>query len=195
MTEGNAATPVSFAVALSATSGQVVKVKYQIADGTATAPADYASKALTTLTFLPGETTKTVSVSVAGDMLDEPAEDFKLVLSAPTNSTIAPGAGTCTITDNDLPLSIIISNVTVTEPDTGAAMSTFTISFSAVSGQTVSVNYVTVNGTSLPATANTDYTAVPVTTLTFLPGEISKSVVVQVKGDLVKEANETFSLT
>ncbi|HEX8651582.1 MAG TPA: Calx-beta domain-containing protein [Pyrinomonadaceae bacterium] len=192
VTEGNAAMPVSFTVMLSAPSGQVVTVKHQTADGTAKTPTDYAAKALTTLTFLPGETTKTVSVSVAGDLLDEPAEDFKLVLSAPTNSTIAVGAGTCTITDNDLPPSMTISNVTVAEPDTGVAMTTFTVKLSAVSGQNVSVNYVTANGTSSPATADTDYTAVPENTLTFLPGETIKRVVVQVKGDLVKEANETF---
>ncbi|HEX8492539.1 MAG TPA: Calx-beta domain-containing protein [Pyrinomonadaceae bacterium] len=192
VTEGNVATPVSFAVTLSAPSGQVVTVKYQTADGTATAPADYTSKPLTTLTFLPGETTKTIAVSIAGDLLDEAAESFKLMLSAPANSTIATGTGTCIITDNDLPPSITISNVTVTEPDTGAVMTTFNISFSAVSGQNVSINFATANGTSLPAIANTDYAAVPLTTLTFLPGETSKSITIQVKGDLVKEADETF---
>ena len=112
VTEGDAATPVNFTVTLSAPSGRVVTVKYQTANGTAKAPADYAVKPLTTLTFLPGETTKTVSVSVAGDLLDEPAEDFKLVLSAPTNSTLAAEAGTCTITNNDLPPSMTISDVT-----------------------------------------------------------------------------------
>jgi hypothetical protein len=126
--------------------------------------------------------------------LDEAAESFKLVLSSPANATIAAGVGTCTITDNDPPPSITITNATVTEPDTGALTATFTVKLSAASGQTVSVKYATANGTSPQATAGTDYTAIPLTTLTFTPGQTAKSILVQVKGDLTKEPNETFAV-
>ncbi|HYY58361.1 MAG TPA: Calx-beta domain-containing protein [Pyrinomonadaceae bacterium] len=192
VTEANTATVANFTVSLSAASGQTVKVNYATANGTAVAPSDYAAKALTTLTFMPGQTTQTVSVTIAGDQLDEAAENFKLVLSSSTNATIAAGTGTCTITDDDPPPSITISNVTVTEPDSGAVAATFLVKLSAASGQTVSVKYVTANGTSWPATAGTDYTAVALTTLTFLPGQTAKSITIQVKGDLIKEKNETF---
>jgi Zn-dependent metalloprotease len=192
VTEGNAAVVTNFTVSLSAPSGQVVTVKYATANGTATTPADYGAKALTTLTFLPGAISKTVAVSVAGDLLDEPSENFKLLLSSPVHATIAVATGICTITDNDAPPSVTITNATVTEPDSGVVIATFTVKLSAASGQTVSIKYATANGTSSPATAGTDYTAVPLTTLTFLPGQTTKAVTVQVKGDLIKEMNETF---
>lgn len=190
--EGNSALTVAFSVHLSAPSGQVVTVKYNTANGTATAPGDYTAKALTTLTFMPGETAKTVQVTVAGDLLDEARENFKLVLSSPTNATVVTGTGTCTINDNDAPPSITITNASVTEPDSGVVIATFTVKLSAVSGQTVSVKYATANGATNPATAGTDYTALALTTLTFTPGQVSKTVSVQVKGELLKELNETF---
>jgi hypothetical protein len=192
VTEGNSATTATFTITLSAQSAQTVTVKYQTVNGTAVAPADYTAKALTTLTFAPFQTTKTVAVTVAGDLRDEATENFKLQLSAPTNATIAVGAGTCTVNDNDPPPTITINNATATEPDTGTRTLIFTVKLSAASGQTVTVRYATANGTTNPATAGTDYTAVALTTLTFLPGQTSKTVTVQAKGDLVKEANETF---
>ena len=192
VTEGNAATTATFTITLSAQSAQTVTVKYQTVNGTATAPADYTAKALTTLTFSPFQTTKTVPVTIVGDTRDEAVETFKLQLTAPTNATIAAGTGTCTITDNDPPPSITINNVAVAEPDTGTRALVFTVKLSAASNQTVTVKYATANGTTNPAVAGTDYTAVALTTLTFLPGQTSKTVTVQARGDLIKEANETF---
>ena len=192
VTEGNASVIANFTVSLSAQSAQTVTVKYQTVNGTALAPSDYTAKALTTLTFAPFQTTKTVAVTIAGDVLDEAVENFKLQLTSPTNATIAAGTGTCTITDNDPPPSITINNATVTEPDTGTRAAVFTVKLSAPSGQTVTVKYATANGTTNPATAGADYTAVALTSLTFLPGQTSKTVTVQAKGDLVKELNETF---
>ncbi|HWT02705.1 MAG TPA: Calx-beta domain-containing protein [Pyrinomonadaceae bacterium] len=187
--ETNAATTVAFTVSLSKASGQKVTVNYQTANGTAVAPADYTAHTVTTLTFLPGETTKTVQVTVAGDTRDEAAETFRLVLSAPASATIATATGTCTITDNDPPPSITITDVQSLEPDSGTANAVFTVRLSAPSGQKVTVNYATGGGT---AAAGGDYNAVALTAITFLPGQTTKLVPVQVRGDLSKEANETF---
>ena len=185
VTEGAAAT---FTVSLSAQSGQTVTVKYKTANGTATAPADYTAKGLTTLTFAPGEISKQVAVTTAGDTKDEAAETFQLQLSSPTNAIIAAGAGVGTINNNDPAPSITITNATVTE---GAVNAVFTVKLSAASGQTVTVKYATGGGT---ATSGTDYTALALTTLTFSPGQTFKNVSVQVKGDLASEPNETFFL-
>ena len=57
---------MQFLVTLSAASTQSVSVQYATADGTATAGSDYTS-ASGTLTFAPGELTKTISVAVTGD--------------------------------------------------------------------------------------------------------------------------------
>ena len=56
-------------------------VQYATADGSATAGADYDAIASTTLTFLAGETTKTITVPVHGDLLDEIDETFTVNLS------------------------------------------------------------------------------------------------------------------
>jgi hypothetical protein len=74
-------------------------VKYATADGSA-GPADY-SAATGTLTFAPGETSKTVTVNVTGDTLVETNETFTLQLSDPVAGTLGTAQGTGTIVDDD----------------------------------------------------------------------------------------------
>ena len=90
--------------------------------GTAAAPADYATVALTTLTFNPGEVTKTVSVNVNGDFAVEPDETFFVNLSSPTNATILDAQGQGTIQNDDAPpfLTLSIDDVSVIETATGS---------------------------------------------------------------------------
>jgi hypothetical protein len=188
VTEGNAGTVnATFTVSLSSASGQTVTVDYATANGTATAPADYLPGS-GTVTFPPGTTTRTVIVTVNGDLLDEPDETFFVNLTNPVNATIADGQGLGTILDDDpIPL-LFIDDVTVIEGDTGTTNATFTVSLSAPSGQTVTVNYATADDT---ATAGSDYLAAA-GTLTFPAGTTSRTVAVAVLGDTVDEADETF---
>jgi hypothetical protein len=53
------------------------------------------------------------------------------------------------------------------------------------------MTYRTVNGTA--TTSDNDYIA-KTGTLTFAPGETTKTITIEVKGDSKKEANETFYL-
>src|SRR5207249_11695880 len=95
-TEGNSGTTnFDFKVTLSAASGQTVTVDYVTADGAATV-SDY-QPTNGTLTFNPGETSKTVSVSVNGDPTDEPNETFVVNLSNPANASITKVQGIGTI--------------------------------------------------------------------------------------------------
>ncbi|HWS99469.1 MAG TPA: Calx-beta domain-containing protein [Pyrinomonadaceae bacterium] len=190
VTEGSyKAVTATFTIKLSAPSSKPVSVQYETEDGIGATFFDYTTTGPTYLNFLPGETTKTVSRLVHGDVLDEPAETFKLVLTSPTNATIAVGTATCTILDDDLPPRVVISDVAVTEPDAGTINACFTVKLSAPSGQTVTVKYATINRT---AVAGTDYTAAALTTLTFLPGQTTKTVNIPVRGDTLKELNESF---
>ena len=79
--EGRDAT-LGFAVTLSRAAAETVSVDYETADGTAVAGADYTA-ASGTLTFAPGETEKTVAVSILDDAIDEGKEKFYLRLSNP----------------------------------------------------------------------------------------------------------------
>src|SRR5579884_4985 len=102
-TEGTSGTtPMAFQVALSRASNKPVSVQYATSDGTATAPADYTS-ASGTLTFNPGETTKTISVSIVGDQSIEPDEQFSVTLSNPVCATVSPGSATGTIHTHNIP--------------------------------------------------------------------------------------------
>ena len=190
VTEGNGGTTsATFTVTLTPVSGRDVTVQYVTADGSAGSPADYASTS-GNLTFTAGQTTKQVTVQVNGDTLDESAENFTLNLSGAVNATISDGVGVGTITDDDPPPAISIDDVTVTEGDTGTTSATFTVGLGQPSGLAVSVDYATANVTAL---APADYTATS-GTLNFAPGQTTKQVTVLVQGDLLDEANETFTV-
>ena len=53
------------------------------------------------VSFGPGETTKTVSVNTTGDTAEENTEKFSLSLSGSTGATVTDAAGTATLHDND----------------------------------------------------------------------------------------------
>ncbi|MGZ5296806.1 MAG: Calx-beta domain-containing protein [Actinomycetota bacterium] len=190
VTEGNVGTVNAvFNVTLSAPSGSAVTVDYATANGSATAAADYIADN-GTVTFNPGEVSKQIVVLVAGDLVIEPNETYSVNLSDPTNATIAgAGFGLGTITDDDT-RTISIGNNTFTEVDAGLTNVTFTVTLSASSGNTITVNYATADGS---ATAPGDYVSVS-GTLTFNPGETTKQVIVQIAGDFVNEPNETYSV-
>jgi hypothetical protein len=99
-------------VSLSEASAQAVTVDFATADGTATAGADYHATT-GTLTFPPGTTSRTVSVPIIDDVVDEEGETFFVNLSNPTNATISDARGTGTITDNDPPPDTTAPTTTV----------------------------------------------------------------------------------
>ena len=177
---------LAFTVTLSAASGQEVTVAYSTAGGTATEGTDYTA-ASGTLTFAAGETTKTVSVALADDSLDEPDEAFELRLSSPMNATLARGTATGTITDDDATPTLSVGDKSSAE---GTGTLAFTVTLSAQSGQQVTVAYSTAGGT---ATEGTDYTAAS-GTLTFAAGETTKTVAVTLTDDSLDEADEAFEL-
>ena len=95
---------VDFAVTLSRASGSTVTVGYATSGGSAAPGSDYTETS-GTLTFAPAETTKTVSVAVLDDKINEGSETFTLTLSAATggNAYISDASATGTI-DNDDPV-------------------------------------------------------------------------------------------
>ena len=190
VTEGNTGTrAASFSVTLSAAYSQTVTVGYFTMDGTAAAGSDYQT-ASSTLTFAPGETSKTITVLVNGDRFVEPNETFFVNLSGATNATIADGQGVATIVDDEPRISI--SDVTKKEGNgKKTTLFIFTVTLSAAYDQPVTMSYRTVDGTA--TTSDGDYVA-KTGTLTFAPGETTKTITIEVKGDSKKEANETFYL-
>ena len=142
--------------------------------------------------FRSGETSKTFPVGVLVDSTDEADETVTLTLSNASNASISDATGTLTITDDDAAPSLSINDVSVAEVYNVNTTATFTVSLSAPSGKSVTVDYATSDGT---ATAGADYTAISATTLTFAAGETSKTFPVGVLVDSTDEADETVTLT
>ncbi len=88
VTEGGVTT---FTVLRSGNTTGTSTVNYRVIPGTATAE-DYALSG-SSLTFLPGETSKTVSVSIVDDLLTEGAESFQFVIENPTGATLGTNSG------------------------------------------------------------------------------------------------------
>jgi hypothetical protein len=178
-----------FTVTVSPATNQIVSVSYAIADGSATlADGDYQS-ASGTLTFAPGETTKTIGVIVRGDTLNEADETFVVNLSSPVNATVARAQGVGTILNDDALPKLSINDVSIAEGNSGTAPAVFTVTLAPASGQTVTVNYATADGTA--KVSGNDY--LPRSgALTFAPGETRKTISVPIIGDTFKERNETF---
>ena len=190
LTEGDSgSTAATFTVTLSTISGRTVSADYAAANGTATAPGDYIGTGGTVI-FAAGETTKTVTVQVNGDTLDEANESYFVNLSNPSNATVTDGQGLGTINDDDAMPSLVIDDVSVTEGDAGTTNANFTVSLSSLSGQPVNVDFATANGT---ATAPGDYTA-RTGTLTFTAGQLTRTITVAVNPDTIDEVNETYFL-
>lgn len=166
-----------------------VTVDYATSDGTALAGKDYEA-ATGTLTFAPGQTTKSVSVPVVADRKTEANETLTLALSnvdgdgagGPPVTLVKPDA-TATILDNDPKVSL--GNVRVRE---GVGNANFTIKLSHASPDAVTVRFATAEGS---ARARSDYMPVK-KTVTFLPGQTKQTVPVAIKGDRRHEPNERF---
>jgi Calx-beta domain len=184
-----------FTVTLDQAQSAPVTVDFSTADGTATAPSDYAANN-GTVTFAPGETAKTVTVQVNGDTTIEPNETFNVGLTNATgNATIADATGVGTIVSDDQPVivppaRISIDDVAMAEGNAGETAFRFTVALDTAQSAPVTVDFSTANGT---ATAPSDYVAKS-GTVTFAPGETTTTVTVQVNGDTRKESNEAFSV-
>ena len=161
----------SFAVTLNRPSTGVVSMNYATVNGTALAGSDYVAKS-GSLSFAPGETAKTVTVTLTNDALAELAESFSLQISALAGATTLDALGTAVIAANDAPAAalpfITVDNVVAGEQDTYA---NFVVRLSAPSASTVTVGYNQSNGTALNGL---DYQALGNQVLTFAPGRRSR---------------------
>lgn len=181
----------SFAVSLSAPASTPVTIDYQTFDGSATGGQDYAAMS-GTLTFDPGETDKTIDVPLLDDADFEPVEDFGLQLAHAVNASLGTGnvsvTASATITDDEITPTFSVSDTSVSE---SAGSVNVTVSLQQAAANTVSVDVVSVAGS---ATDGADYTGFPVTTLTFDPGDVARSLVLPVLDDVLAEGPETLDI-
>ncbi len=190
LAEGHAGSALlQLTVALSEPPTEVVSVAYATSDVEATAGVDYTAVS-GTLSFPIGVASRTVDVPVLGDLLDEADETFRVTLSSPTNATLAVSQALGTILDDDPLPALSIGDAALAEGDAGTRLATLTATLSAPSGRSVSVAFATAAGTAgTPA----DFGSIS-GSLTFAPGATARSLTVPVFGDVLDEADETFTV-
>jgi hypothetical protein len=118
-------TTITFTVTKSALSGLTSTVVYTVNPATAGTPGDYTGTPTDTITFLPNETSKTITLTIVNDGFQgEPNETFTVTLSSPTNATISVDTGTGTIIDaepNAAPIAVadlVLTNIVDGSPFT-----------------------------------------------------------------------------
>jgi hypothetical protein len=183
-------TTLTLTLTLSQAAQQVGTVDVATADnGSAVAGVDY-DPVSTTVTFNPGDTTKTVNVTVHGVAGTTANKTFVLNLSNPHKIGLNATQVVATI---DAPPTVTPAGGQVNEPlagQTGQAVFTLTLSQAPAVAATVDVS--TVDGT---ATGGTDFDALTNSTVTFNPGETTQQVIVTVHGIIGTNTNKSFSLT
>ena len=127
-TEGTDAA-IAFTVTLAPAAATEVTVSYATADGTATAPADYTSTS-STLTFEPGQTSKTVEVPIVDDDVEDDGETFTLVLSDPSSAVLADAEATGTIRNTEAQAAPLTAEFRGLPDAHGGAAFTFELRFS-----------------------------------------------------------------
>jgi len=193
-TEGdNGTTVFNFTVSLSTPQLANVSVQYITSNGTANSGTDYVATG-GTLVFTPGETSKTISVTVNGDTLDEANETFFVDLfNIMGGPSLGQSRGIGTIQNDDTSPTYSIIDAQVSEGNSGTKVLRFLVNLSGASGQVVTVNYSTADlpVSSTTAVAGVDYQS-KTGTITFLPGQTTQFIDVPLIGDTTIENNETF---
>src|SRR5262245_26626569 len=121
----------------------------------------------------------------------EANETFTVTLSSPGNAIISDAKGVATVVDDEPRISISDAGSKKEGKQNQTTLYTFTVTQSAAYDQPVTVSYRTVNGT---ATTSDGDSVAKTGTLTFAPGETTRTIPIEVKGDNKKEADETFYL-
>ena len=172
-------------------SSGTVTVNYSVDDQTAVAGSDYVDIPNGSVTFLDGETSKTIEINLIDNDVLEPDETFTIGLLG-TNGVGqvgTPRTATFTIVDDDSPsaVSFLQSSYSVTENGGNASI---TLQRAGNLGKPATVNYATSNGTAI---ASSDYTATS-GTVSFASGETTKTISIPIINDAAIESSETLNI-
>ncbi len=183
----------SFTVFLGSASTSPITVSYATADGSATAAGgDYISTA-GTLTFAPGETSKTVSVTVSATQRHSVVDDFGLTLSSPTGAVLGDGSAMARLTSRNGLVTVRATDAAAIRSTSVAGSVTVAVSLSSAPavGEIVTVSVSTADGSAI---AGVDYAALAATSVTFAAGETTKYVTIPVSVGAPGAPRRSFSL-
>ena len=187
-TEGD---DVEFTVTLSMAAGSDTVLGWTTSADTATSGDDYTAVTAGTLTISAGDTTGTLTVSTAEDLLAEDDETFRVTITGttlPSGVTLGTATGTGTIEDDDTLTAAVTADAS-TVPE--GSVASFEVALTGATSTAAVVVTYTVTGT---ATSGTDYTA-PSGSLTIMAGASSGTITIQTTSDLVLDRGETLIVT
>jgi hypothetical protein len=184
-----------FTVTKTGTASGTITLDYGTVDAGAYAGPDYTAKS-GSLSFLAGDTSKTVSVTTIDDTIIESSEPLLLnIFNASVGAGISDGQAVGTIQDNETDCAGVTYSVASNAAMEEGVNSVFTVTKSGATSSSCSVNYATADGNTFPqAFAPGDYTATS-GMLTFAAAQTSQSVSVPTTEDATYESNETFRLS
>ncbi|HWB50586.1 MAG TPA: Calx-beta domain-containing protein [Stellaceae bacterium] len=120
----------NFVLTLSAPATQTVTVDFHTVAGDATAGTDFTDTS-GSVSFAPGEQSKTIAIPITADTVSEPNEHFTVVLSNAAGATITRATGTATIVDDDAAPTPPSTTPPAAPPVTTPAAGDFSGSFAA----------------------------------------------------------------
>jgi Calx-beta domain len=98
--EGNDKNIFNFKLTLDKPTDKIVTVNYTTEDKIAKAGSDYEAKT-GVLTFPANKTEGEIPITILGDNVKEPDENFGIILSNPVNATLAVAATSCILANDD----------------------------------------------------------------------------------------------
>lgn len=192
--EGNSGTTnYTFTVTRTGGSAGAVSATWTLANSTSD-NADFTTTPQTgTVSFADGQTSATITVTVAGDTAVENNETFFVNLTDPTGgATITDAQGQGTITNDDVggPGVLSISDVSLLEGDSGATNFVFTVTRTGGSSGVVGASWESTDASAM----GEDMVGggFPSGTVTFADGETSRTFTIQVRGETFREIDEEF---
>ncbi len=192
---------LNLVVSLTNPSEDTTTVKVLTTDGTATLDdSDYSGLLDFVVTFVPGDVSETINLSIRQDSKFEVDETFTATLYEPSGGTIGTVSATYTILNDDSAPALTIDGVDVTEGDTGLtdpghAVMQFTFALDAESGVPVTFDWAAVSGGSSPATADIDFLLTGSSgSITIPAGSLNANAFVDVIGETMFEDDETFGV-
>ena len=192
--DNGSSSTASFTVQLSAPSGKPISATYSTIEGSATAGAanDFIAVTNSALNFAPGETEKTIDITVNGDDLYEGNQTFSVELANLENIASSGNTTTnsATIQDNEAQPSISIASNSTEEGDSGTKTLEFVVTLSGAAEEDVTVTYATNHVT----TDGSDFDIVASGTLTFTSPSTSETISITINGDEDSEDDETFEI-
>ena len=182
---------VVLTVTLSLASSGTVTVDYATSDITANAGMDYTATS-GTLSFMPGETSKTITVPILNDTVYETLERFRVTLSNPAGAALSTASlANVVIASDEAEPTASMANVIVNE-DTGTMTMTLALSHESSLAVTYETTGSDVSGTATSPDDYLDFLQGAFTTITVPAGDLSATFDITIVDDMVNESDETI---